>query len=129
MEFPVLAFAVGVYLPLSTSAAIFAGAMIRAATNAWNEWRTSKSAEGEESSPGVLFSSGLIAGGAIAGIILAISQSGPFAQIAQMIDLSQALPAWLVKSNTTATVAFGAMAAVLWLVGTEKWLSKKKKIA
>jgi uncharacterized oligopeptide transporter (OPT) family protein len=61
--------AVGVYLPISTSAAMFAGGTVR--------WlvqrklaREGRSA-GSESGPGVLFSSGLIAGGAIAGIVVA----------------------------------------------------------
>jgi putative OPT family oligopeptide transporter len=61
--------AVGVYLPISTSAAMFAGGIVR-----WLVQRTlareGRSA-GAESGPGVLFSSGLIAGGAIAGIFVA----------------------------------------------------------
>ena len=61
--------AVGVYLPISTSAAMFAGGVIR-----WLvERRLSREGRsaGAESGPGVLFSSGLIAGGAIAGIFVA----------------------------------------------------------
>jgi putative OPT family oligopeptide transporter len=61
--------AVGVYLPISTSAAMFAGGTVR-----WLVERTlareGRSA-GAESGPGVLFSSGLIAGGASAGIFVA----------------------------------------------------------
>ena len=62
--------AVGVYLPISTSAAMFAGGVVR-----WLVERRTRSAERSiaevESGPGVLFSSGLIAGGAIAGIAIA----------------------------------------------------------
>jgi uncharacterized oligopeptide transporter (OPT) family protein len=61
--------AVGVYLPISTSSAIFAGGVVR-----WLvERRLAARGEdaGAESGPGVLFSSGLIAGGAIAGIVVA----------------------------------------------------------
>ena len=61
--------AVGVYLPISTSAAMFAGGALR-----WLvDRRMGRGAEDEggDSGPGVLFSSGLIAGGAITGIVLA----------------------------------------------------------
>jgi uncharacterized oligopeptide transporter (OPT) family protein len=65
-----LPIAVGVYLPISTSASMFAGGIIR-----WLVERR-RAGGGEsiaqvESGPGVLFSSGLIAGGAIAGIAIA----------------------------------------------------------
>jgi putative OPT family oligopeptide transporter len=62
--------AVGVYLPISTSSAMFAGGLVR-----WLVERrmrgSSQSLAEVESGPGVLFSSGLIAGGAIAGIVVA----------------------------------------------------------
>ncbi|MGH9362059.1 MAG: OPT family oligopeptide transporter, partial [Thermoanaerobaculia bacterium] len=60
-----LPFAVGAYLPLSTSASIFLGGLVRR----WVDRRAKLTPEEAESSPGVLFSSGLIAGGAIAGIL------------------------------------------------------------
>ncbi len=69
-----LAFAVGVYLPVSTSIPIMIGGLVR-----WAADRTSrrKLTEAEaESGPGVLFSSGLIAGGAVTGMILALIQLG-----------------------------------------------------
>jgi putative OPT family oligopeptide transporter len=63
----VLPFAVGAYLPLSTSSAIWLGGIAR-----WlADKRTKVSAEESESSPGVLFSSGLIAGGALVGLVSA----------------------------------------------------------
>ncbi|MGH7516203.1 MAG: OPT family oligopeptide transporter [Gemmatimonadales bacterium] len=61
--------AVGVYLPISTSSAMFAGGVIRWLVERQLS-REGRSA-GSESGPGVLFSSGLIAGGAIAGIFVA----------------------------------------------------------
>lgn len=63
-----LPFAVGVYLPLSTSACIFIGGFLRWIVEKF--LRRGKAKE-EESSPGMLFSSGLIAGGAIAGLCIA----------------------------------------------------------
>jgi putative OPT family oligopeptide transporter len=75
---PSLAFAVGVYLPLSSSSPIFVGGLVR-----WLAERRSRpqlvaaglteeqiAAEADKS-PGVLMASGYIAGGAIAGIVIA----------------------------------------------------------
>ena len=61
-----LAFAVGAYLPLSTTTPIFAGGIIK-----WLVDKRKKSQE-SETGPGALFSSGLIAGGAITGILVAV---------------------------------------------------------
>ena len=61
--------AVGVYLPISTSATMFMGGLLR-----WFVDRKTGVREGmdasSDSGPGVLFSSGLIAGGAITGVLL-----------------------------------------------------------
>src|SRR5207248_2809260 len=76
---PSLAFAVGVYLPLSTSSPIFVGGMIRWLVDKYlrrkpeNKKMTEEQlvAEGDKSS-GVLLASGYIAGGTLAGVIFAI---------------------------------------------------------
>ncbi|MGI8482622.1 MAG: OPT/YSL family transporter, partial [Chthoniobacterales bacterium] len=73
-----LAFAVGVYLPISTSAPIFVGGMVRFVVDKYLRRKHAKSnmtevellAEGDKS-PGVLLSSGYIAGGTRAGVIFA----------------------------------------------------------
>jgi putative OPT family oligopeptide transporter len=61
-----LSFAVGSYLPIATTAPIFAGGVVRW----WVERRTGTRDESDISS-GTLFSSGLIAGGSLAGILYA----------------------------------------------------------
>jgi putative OPT family oligopeptide transporter len=63
-----LAFAVGAYLPLSSTTPIFLGGLVR-----WLADRKTKSASDQEQEigPGALFSSGLIAGGALTGILIA----------------------------------------------------------
>lgn len=73
-----LAFAVGVYLPISASAPIFVGGMIRWLVDRRmrHELREHKLDEAQlaaetDKSPGVLLASGYIAGGAIAGILIA----------------------------------------------------------
>ena len=67
---PSLPIAVGAYLPISTSATMFMGGVVR-----WLVERKlpaeQRSGPEADSGPGVLFSSGLIAGGAIMGVVLA----------------------------------------------------------
>jgi len=62
-----LSFAVGSYLPIATTAPIFIGGLVRA-------YVERKSGEPQESdvSSGTLFSSGLIAGGSLCGILFAV---------------------------------------------------------
>ncbi len=63
-----LPFAVGVYLPLWITTPIFTGGVIR-----WGVDKFSRAAKkSDESGPGMLFSSGLIAGGALGGLLYAI---------------------------------------------------------
>jgi putative OPT family oligopeptide transporter len=62
-----LSFAVGSYLPIATTAPIFAGGMVR-----WYVERSTGITEESEVGSGTLFSSGLIAGGSLAGILYAV---------------------------------------------------------
>ena len=62
-----LAFAVGAYLPLSTTSPIFMGGLVKLIADKLN-----KKKDDSEIGPGALFSSGLIAGGALTGILVAI---------------------------------------------------------
>lgn len=62
-----LPFAVGAYLPLSVSSPIFIGGLIKSVVDK----RKNKKEEESEIGPGALFSSGLIAGGALTGIMIA----------------------------------------------------------
>lgn len=65
---PVLAFAVGVYLPLSTMAAVFLGGFMRYLLT-----RAQPAAEAERRrEQGVLFGSGLVGGGGLTGVLLAL---------------------------------------------------------
>ena len=65
---PVLAFAVGVYLPLSTMAAVFVGGLTR---HLLTRNRPPEEAERRREG-GVLFGSGLVGGGGLTGVLLAI---------------------------------------------------------
>ena len=62
-----LSFAVGAYLPIATTAPIFVGGLVRW----WVERKTGETSDSDLSA-GTLFSSGLIAGGSLAGILFAV---------------------------------------------------------
>lgn len=66
-----LSFAIGLYLPLSTTLPIFIGGAIKGGVN-WLKGRKGKKVEDDELGKGNLFATGLVAGGALAGVIVAI---------------------------------------------------------
>lgn len=113
---PSLPIAVGAYLPISTSATMFMGGIVR--------WLVDRKLSPEEregpeadSGPGVLFSSGLIAGGAIMGVFLA-------ALAARGLDggfnMREAMGA-LGENSIFAMVMYVAMVAVpLYLVARRR---------
>jgi len=78
-----LAFATGSYLPLGTTAAMFAGALVRMAVEA-----TTKKKDESEASPGALFSSGLIAAGGVFGLL------GIIINLFQDPEISNNVPHW-----------------------------------
>jgi putative OPT family oligopeptide transporter len=74
-EVRALAFAVGAYLPLSTTLPIFVGGVIRwiaEKKNGSGNKEKPHTAEEEELGPGNLFATGLVAGGALAGVLVAV---------------------------------------------------------
>jgi putative OPT family oligopeptide transporter len=98
---PSLAFAVGVYLPIATSMPIFVGGLVRWLVD-WQRRRhpdyahmneDEHIAEGDKS-PGVLMASGYIAGGAIAGIVIAIMAGVP-----ALSDTYDRLDKWATAHN------------------------------
>lgn len=115
-----LPFAVGVYLPLSSSAPIFFGGMIRYFVE--RVTRRGQSDAEAEGSPGVLWSSGLIAGGAIAGILVALMSVKE--QWGKALDLSQWFPG-LAESDLFPYICFGALVVATFAVG-RGWLLKDR---
>jgi putative OPT family oligopeptide transporter len=120
-----LPIAVGVYLPISTSSAMFAGGVVR-----WLVERRSKGAQRTllevESGPGVLFSSGLIAGGALAGVAIAGIAAALVARaeaaqvpaadyLSHVVGLDRAVGGF-ATSDLAALVVFAALGAVLYRV-------------
>ncbi len=134
---PSLAFAVGVYLPLSTSSPIFIGGLVRhfvdlyvrrkmAGKNLTEQEMTAET----DRSPGVLMASGYIAGGAIAGIMIAF-----MAGVLSGVDTR--LTEWSLAHNPffngpwsdlLSVFPFIALVALLYLVGKEKLLAPRKPL-
>jgi len=69
---PVLAVAVGIYLPLELSTPIFAGGLIAELATRWHRRRNPAGDPEKLKQMGLLFSAGLIAGEAIVGVLMAI---------------------------------------------------------
>jgi putative OPT family oligopeptide transporter len=115
-----LPFAVGLYLPISTSAAIFAGGTVRYLVDRKRKGESSSEAE---FSPGMLMASGLIAGGAILGVIQAIlftAEDKGFLSMASL-DLSRFLPDALAVNHSWYPMAmFLIMAGALYWVGVKR---------
>src|SRR4029453_2508027 len=66
-----LSFAVGLYLPLSTTLPIFVGGAIKGVAD-WQRSRQGQAGGDSELGPGNLFATGLVAGGALAGVLVAL---------------------------------------------------------
>jgi hypothetical protein len=132
---PSLAFAVGVYLPLSSSSPIFIGGLVRWAVDRWiakkhrgkNLTPEQLVAEGDKS-PGVLMASGYIAGGAIAGIIIAFMAGvlGNFTQ--RVTDWSTANNGFFNGPNADllSLIPFAILIILLYLTGREMILAHRK---
>jgi putative OPT family oligopeptide transporter len=132
---PSLAFAVGVYLPLSSSMPLFVGGMIRWLVDRQRAARLSHAKLSEEQlaaeadkSAGVLTASGYIAGGAIAGIIIAFTSG-------VMTEVDTALGKWAeahnpfvggAQANLLSLLPFAGLCLFLYLVGRDLLLSPKK---
>ncbi|MEW6279938.1 MAG: oligopeptide transporter, OPT family [Candidatus Eremiobacterota bacterium] len=123
---PSLAFAVGVYLPLSSSTPIMVGGVVRWLVDRWLASTRDVgspeelAAEGDRS-PGVLMASGYIAGGAIAGIVLALV-SVSFSTFARAMEewSSQHNPFYAGPyADALALLPFLGLAVLLYMTGRE----------
>ncbi len=114
---PVLPFAIGLYLPVHLNACIMVGGLVRWAL----EKRKDSEAKKESINRGILFSSGMIAGEGLVGILLAV-----FAifGLDKTIDLSSklGLPTW--ASNTGSLILFGIIIATLVVFSVKKKTNK-----
>jgi uncharacterized oligopeptide transporter (OPT) family protein len=132
-----LAFAVGAYLPIASSAPIFVGGLLRCVVDyrmrrALREHKLDEAALAAESdkSPGVLLASGYIAGGAIAGIVIAFVQG-------VTTNLDSKINTWASDHNPffagpnadwLALIPFVVLAGFLYLTGRQMRLTQKRGI-
>jgi putative OPT family oligopeptide transporter len=123
---PSLAFAVGVYLPLSSSSPLMIGGLVRWLVDRGQRSRLGPLKLSEEQlsaecdkSPGVLLASGYIAGGAIAGIIIAFMAG-------VLSNADSAVTKWAEahnpfyagpSSDLLALIPFVGLVLLLYLVG------------
>ncbi len=142
---PSLAFAVGLYLPISTSTPIFFGGMVRWAVDIYlrkkfarqNLTKEQIDAETDKSN-GVLLASGYIAGGAIAGIMVALFSLDKPAFLQSLKAIKDSWAKWAETGNPffagdnadlLGMVPFLILTVILYFVGREIVLAGKKKDA
>jgi putative OPT family oligopeptide transporter len=132
---PSLAFAVGLYLPISVSAPIFVGGIVRWAVDKdlIKKLRRRNLSEEEiiaetDRSPGVLLASGYIAGGALAGILVAVAAeflSGTVTSFEKWSELNNPFFAG-PNSDWLGMIPFWILALVLYYVGRGLLLSGRR---
>lgn len=119
-----LSFAIGVYLPLSTTLPIFTGGAIRGIVERKQKKANIKlNPEEEELGKGNLFATGLVAGGAVAGVLIAFfagSETG--ANILNKISLEEGFVDFLSKGGyyILGAIFFALMGLILYRVAIKK---------
>ncbi len=119
-----LSFAVGAYLPLSTTLPIFIGGAIKGIVE-WKEKKRNiqKKPEEEELGKGNLFATGLVAGGAVAGVIIAfVSGSAGGASFLNLVNTEHSLVNNLGQNGDflLGVVFFAIMAIILYRIAIGK---------
>jgi putative OPT family oligopeptide transporter len=115
-----LAFAIGLYLPLSTTLPIFMGGALKG----YVDWRAEKKGlakEEDELGKGSLFATGLIAGGALTGVLIAIlAVLTP--NVMGGVNLEHVMVGALGQTGymILGTLAFLGMMAILYRVSTKR---------
>lgn len=115
-----LSFAIGIYLPLSTTLPIFIGGAIRGIID--SKHKTKDKNEEEDLRKGNLFATGLVAGGAIAGVIVAfLSANETIAAKLNLLNMEHAITAALGEQGyyLLGTFIFFAMAFILYRIASK----------
>ena len=131
-----LSFAVGAYLPLSTTLPIFAGGCIKKGVT-FMQTRKGEAPEDEELGKGSLFATGLVAGGALAGVLIAMltvnyssivsneflkNALNTMSNFTNNLNLQTSILQYINQENyyLIGTIAFILMGATLWRVALKK---------
>ncbi len=117
-----LAFAVGVYLPISSSMPIFLGGVVR-----WIVDKVRNRPEEGDSSPGVLLSGGYIAGGAFATLVVSVCTLIPSAEKALKKMTMDVVKDKEPSLDWPVIAAYGGLMLVMFVVGA--FLFKKPKVS
>ena len=119
-----LSFAVGAYLPLSTTLPIFIGGAIKGLVDKVEQKRNgNKKTEDDELGKGSLFATGLVAGGAVAGVIIAfVSGSSGGERFLNKVSMEHGLSGILGTGGyfLLGVLFFALMAFMLYRVATSK---------
>jgi len=119
-----LSFAIGVYLPLATTLPIFIGGAVRGLVEGRQKKEKKEvSAEEEELSKGSLFATGLVAGGAVAGVVIAfITGTSGGEQFLRNISMEHGLVELLSENGyfLLGTLFFALMGLILYRVAMKK---------
>jgi uncharacterized oligopeptide transporter (OPT) family protein len=116
-----LSFAVGAYLPLSTTLPIFVGGFIKGIVDRKNGG--SAAGHGDELGAGSLFATGLVAGGTLAGVVVALlSVYDAPARALEAIDISSPLRSALGTGGyqLLGVAFFAVMGVALYRVAQRK---------
>ena len=117
-----LSFAVGAYLPLSTTLPIWIGGVVRAAADQIAKKR-GQTAEEEDLSKGSLFATGLVAGGALMGVVVALLSVNPvMSDFLATLNTEEALTHILGAGGfqILGVICFAAMAFILYRLALKK---------
>jgi OPT family oligopeptide transporter len=119
-----LSFAVGAYLPLSTTLPIFVGGAVKGLVDYFEKRKNIfKSPEEEELGRGNLFATGLVAGGAIAGVLIAfIGANAKGENFLKAVSLEERLTAGMGQNGyyLLGTACFAFMAFMLYRIAMSK---------
>jgi putative OPT family oligopeptide transporter len=105
MGLPVLAVALGIYLPIHLSAGILVGGIVRVLVD--KKFKKDENLLKEKTEKGILLASGLVAGDAIMGIVIAILAA---VKLADPVGIGARMFTGITSSNWTATVTYLALA-------------------
>jgi OPT family oligopeptide transporter len=117
-----LAFAIGLYLPLSTTLPIFIGGAIKGVID-WQAEKKGEAKQDDELGRGSLFATGLIAGGALAGVIVALlSVDDGIFQFLKKISAEHAISNLIGGNgyNLLGVICFVVMGTILYRIGSKK---------
>jgi hypothetical protein len=133
-----LAFAVGVYVPIQFSTPIFLGGLARWGIDAYTSRKQGQRIEAmrdpaeraraevealakSESSSGILLASGYIAGGSLAGVLIAFLEFSPY--LKEKIDFSSNVENTFWSGDISAMLVFGVLILLLVLTGLGRLFS------